>query len=75
MQFDQLHSTLFALAKKGTQDTHFDVSASSRVRHRRNNIRVKAANTKGQKTIADKRTSTSTEATKNLKNLQFTLFD
>lgn len=75
MQIDQLHTRLFALAKKGTQDTHFDVKRTSRAKRGRDYVHAQPSNIVRSTPFAGKQASTSHEVVKNLKNLQFTLFD
>jgi len=75
MQFDQLHNKLFALAKKGTQDEHFVDGKASRIRSGKKNPSGKLNAKKESEHFTNKVYPTSRRAIKNLKNIQFTLFD
>ncbi|MCW5515355.1 hypothetical protein [Muriicola sp. Z0-33] len=75
MQFDDLHNKLFALAKKGTQDQDYFVNPTSRLKTGRNKFRPKINDRNSVPPYGNNLAPASPEAMKNLKNLQFTLFD
>lgn len=75
MQFDDLHNKLFALAKKGIQDQDYIVNPTSRLKAGRNKFRPKRNDKNSVPPYENNLAPDSLEAMKNLKNLQFTLFD
>lgn len=75
MQYDELHSKLFALAKKGTQDETFVVRTTSGYNSGRTRVQSKLKDKKNKVSFSDNVNPDSHRRVQNLKNLQFTLFD
>jgi hypothetical protein len=75
MQFDELNNRLFALAKKGTQDEYFAIGRSSGFRSRRKSKPGNLDNSIKKGLLKEQVSPPARKAIKDLKNLQFTLFD